>query len=205
MDREKATGEIPLSRTRQEVIKEAKRIEEATMFSAKGHFVAAEHWSRFHRNVGVPIAVLAALAAASSFSQFDASGVVAGFIALVVAGLSAFQTFMNPNEKASGHLNAGNNYDALQNRARIFWSIECWQTESDGMLTERLRDLSEHKDKLNRSCPQVPEWAYTKAREGIEAGETIYAVDSKPSGGEVQQVAGPVEDESTGSEPKGKS
>lgn len=165
------------------------------MFSAKGHFVAAEYWSTFHRNVGVPVAVLAALAAASSFSRFDTSGAVAGFIALVVAGLSALQTFMNPNEKAGGHLNAGNNYDALQNRARIFWSIDCWQAESDGILTERVRDLSQEKDKLNRSCPQIPEWAYAKARKGIEAGETAYAVDGKTGGDGSRQTAGTVEEE----------
>ena len=45
------------------------------------------------------------------------------------------------------------------------------------MLTSRLKDLSEQRDKLNRGSPQVPAWVYRIARKGIKEGEADYKVD----------------------------
>jgi hypothetical protein len=46
------------------------------------------------------------------------------------------------------------------------------------VLTEKLKYLSEQKDKLNQSYPQVPFWAYRTAKRGIESGEGDYVIDS---------------------------
>lgn len=66
-----ATGETPVSRTKQEIIKEAKRIEESTLYSAKGYFVAASLWSSFHLIVGRLMVVGTSAAAALAMSKFD--------------------------------------------------------------------------------------------------------------------------------------
>lgn len=87
-------------------------------------------------------------------------------------------TFLNPNEKAAKHKAAGNAYDALMNRVRIFWSIDCWRDQSDGLLTKELKDLSEQKNKLNQSAPEDFPFAYRIAKKGIEAGEGKYEVDA---------------------------
>lgn len=76
----------------------------------KGHFVTAEFWSGFHLWVGIPTAILAAVAATSAFASWE---IAAGVVSIVIAALSAVSTFLNPNEKAAAHLNAGNSYDAL--------------------------------------------------------------------------------------------
>lgn len=170
------TGEIPASRAKDEIVKEAKRIEEDTLYSSKGHFAASYFWSNFHLWMGVPTAVLAGIVAALALSG---EGLVGGAVAIVIAGLTAITTFINPNEKASAHLAAGNNFDALSNRARIFWTIDCWQEDSDRVLTEIVKDLSNQKAKLNMSSPQIPGWAYRKGRKGIEAGEAQHAVDKE--------------------------
>lgn len=94
-----------------------------------------------------------------------------------MAALSGVMTFLNPNEKSSSHMNAGNNYDSLMNKVRMFWSIDCWRDESEQVLTERLKYFSEQKDKLNQSCPQIPRWAYNIGKKGITSGEADYAVD----------------------------
>lgn len=175
-----ATGEVTPPKTVQEIVKEAKRLEEATLFSAKGHFAAAQFWSKFHLGIGIPNAVMAGLAGAFALSTFAASlwvRTIAGGLSIVAAGLAAIQTFLNPNEKAAIHLSAGNNYDALNSEARIFWTVECWSGLSEQVLTERLKDLAHQKEKLNRGCPQIPSWAYERARKGIEAGEGAYTVD----------------------------
>lgn len=172
-----STAELAVSRTKSEIIREAKRIEESLLFSSKGHFAAAHFWIRFHLWIGVPMVILSSVAGASALSQYDPKRVIAGAISIAVAAMSGVMTFLNPNEKASVHLNAGNNYDSLMNKIRIFWSIDCWRDESEQVLTERIKHFSEQKDKLNQSCPQPPRWAYYIAKRGIEQGEGQYLVD----------------------------
>jgi len=171
------TAERVLSKTKEEIIKEAKRIEESLLYSSKGHFAAANRWGKFHFIVGLPAVVLASVSGASAVAAFAWGKTVAAICSVIVTMLSALLTFLNPNERARAHLNAGNNYDALMNRARIFWSIDCWRDESEQVLTEKLKYLSEQKDRLNQSCPQIPRWAYRKAKKGIESGEGDYQVD----------------------------
>jgi hypothetical protein len=177
MDNQQTTAEVLVSKAKDEIIKEAKRIEEALLFSSKRHFVAADIWSRSHIFLGLPTVVLSAVAGASALAQFDRGHVIAGLLSIAVAVLTAVMTFLNPNAKASAHLNAGNGYDSLMNKVRIFWSVECWRDESEQVLTERLKYYSEQKDKLNQRAPQALWFAYRIAKRGIEAGEADYVVD----------------------------
>jgi hypothetical protein len=172
-----STAERSPSRTKQEIIKEAQRIEETVLYSSKGHLVSAVLWRRFHLAIGIPTVLLSGLAGAAALSSFDPNHLVAGSLSIVVAALSAVSTFLNPNEAVSAHRAAGSSYDSLMNRVRIFRSIDCWREESEQVLTERIKRFSEEKDDLNSKCPQIGPWAYRKAKKGILAGEAKYAVD----------------------------
>lgn len=176
MAEKSTTSEKVISQTKEEITKEAHRIEEATLFSAKEHFAAAHCWSACHLYLGLPTSILAAAAAAAAFLKTE-KNIWAGLISIVVAAISAVSTFLNPNARAAAHLKAGNNYDALHNKARIFRTIECWSGDSDAILTKKVKDLSEEKNKLNRESPQPPKWSYRIAKKGIEAGEADYKVD----------------------------
>ena len=88
------TGEISLSKTKAEIIKEAKRIEEAVLFSSKGQFAAAHFWTNFHLIIGVPVVLLAAIAGASALAKFDPDHLWAGILSIIVAALTAVQTFL---------------------------------------------------------------------------------------------------------------
>lgn len=181
MAKQPSTAERLASKTRDEVIKEAKRIEEALLFSSKGHFSASHSWGNFHLWIGIPMVLLSAIAGAAALSRFDPDHIIAGILSIIVAALSGVATFLNPNEKVSAHLNAGNSYDSLMSQVRIFWAIDCWKGESDQVLTERLKFLSDQKDELNKKCPQIPRWAYQRAKKGIEAGEAKFSVDVPPA------------------------
>jgi hypothetical protein len=171
------TAERQQSQTNEAVVKEAKRIGENCLYTSKGHFAAASFWSNFHLWFGIPIVVLAAIAGASALSRFDNSALVAGILSIIVTILSAVTTFLNPRERANSHFSAANQYDGLLTEVRIFWTIECWRGESETILTQRLKDLSEKRKTLNRECPQVPRFAYKQAKKGIKAGESSYEVD----------------------------
>jgi hypothetical protein len=177
MANQSTTAEVSVSKAKDEIIKEAQRIEEALLFSSKKHFDSAQYWSIFHMFLGLPTVVLSAVAGAEAFKQFDKQHVLAGYLSISVAVLSAIMTFLNPNERASKHSSVGNDYDSLMNKVRIFWSIDCWREESEQVLTKELKYFSEQKDKLNKSAPQPLWFTYLTARQGIESGQGKYAVD----------------------------
>lgn len=178
-----ATSERSVSRTHEEIGKEAARIEEAALLSSKAHFKASEIWGWFHITLGLPTVIIAGLAGAVAFARLDSTGLWAGYLSIAVVVLSSITTFLDPNKRASEHLLAGNKYDALLNKVRIFRTIECWEDHPDQVLSDRLKRHSEDKSILNQSCPQISFIAYHLAKCGIRRGEGEYAVDRQPGGG----------------------
>ena len=164
---------------KENMIREAKRIEEDSLYSAKGHFIAANFWANFHLWIGVPTAILAAISGASALSQFDNHNVIAGILAIIVTALVAVTTFLNPNEKANVHLNSGNRYNSLRNKARMFREIDFHILKSEKELNKYLKELARLRDELNQNSPRIPRWAYERAKKGIEKGEADYEIDRK--------------------------
>ena len=64
--------------------------------------------------------------------------VIAGILAIIVAAVTGIMTFLNPNEKAALHRNAGNDYTALRNNTRIFRNIDHSQNLPEHDLYTRL-------------------------------------------------------------------
>lgn len=173
------TQEKEISKTLDEIIKEADRIEECAQLTGKGHFVSSHYWKRLHYIIGVPLFIMASVLGTTAFSSLDVQGKWASILAVSVAVLSALMTFLNPNEKATNHLNAGNSYNALENDVRIFRTIECWKNEPIEILSERIKNFSKYKDQLNASSPQVPWFCYILAKIGIWMGEANFKIDEK--------------------------
>jgi len=172
--------EASMAESKEALIREAKRIEEDSLYSAKGHFVAARFWSNFHLWIGTPTAIMAALAGASALSRFDNHNLIAGVLAIIVTALIALTTFLNPNEKANSHRQSGNKYNTLRNAARIFYEIECPGKPHDELL-RRLTELAKQRDELNQNSPEIPGYAYRAAKKGIEEGQAAYKVDDRGS------------------------
>jgi len=177
MNKQITTQEEIVSKTKKAIIDESKRTEESCLYTAKGHFVAAQFWTNFHLWIGIPTVILAAITGITAFAKFDENNILAGILSIIVVVLTAVTTFLNPKEKANNYLVSGNNYDSLLTKTRIFWTIDCREENSEQVLTQKLKDLSEQRDKLNRESPQVPTWAYKKAKKGIEEGEADYRID----------------------------
>ncbi len=161
---------------KEKIIIEAKRIEEDCLYSAKGHFYAGQWWVNTNLWFGGLSASISAVAGASALSQFDYHNIVAGSLSIVVVGLTALLTFINPNERATVHQKAGNKYNALRNDTRIFYGIEVSGANDIGVVDD-LKKLNDRRNKLNIESSQIPKWAFEKARKGIEQGEAKYKVD----------------------------
>jgi hypothetical protein len=156
------------------LIKEAKRVEEDSIHSAKGHFEAAAAWDKWHLWIGGPTVVIATVAGLTALNN---KPIIGGVLALLAAASSAVFTFLNPKERAAVHLKAGNAYKALNNDARIFCQIECQQEASDPPLIDKLKSLNDRRNALNAESPQPPPFAFRRAKAGIDAGEASYAAD----------------------------
>lgn len=159
-----------------EITAECQRIEEDAEYSAKSHFDAAARWRRVHLWVGLPAAILAAIAGVSAFRDYADA---AGAISIIVAALASVSTFLNPGDKASTHHATGNSYLALRNQARVFRTIELVTIDSNERAVARLLDFTTRRDDLNANSPQPPRSAFERARKGIEEGEAKYKVDSR--------------------------
>jgi hypothetical protein len=165
--------ERTISKPKEEIILEAKRIYENCLYTSKSHFIEANFWKYLHLWVGIPSVILAGIAGTLAFAEYRH---LAGVLSIVIVVLTSIMTFLNPKDMANSHSTSGNNYDALMTKARIFWSIDCWQEDSDEILTNKLKSFSEERDRLNRECPQAFKWAYKKAKRGIEEGEAEYSI-----------------------------
>ena len=44
---------------------------------------------------------------------------------------------------------------------------------------QSIKDMNDQRNHLNQTSPQVPRWFFTKARKGVEKGESEYEVDKK--------------------------
>lgn len=168
-----------IDKLRSELSAEASRIEEDVLHSAKGHFCAGARWGNVHLWLGIPASVLAGLSGVSALSSFDNHTIIAGVLALFVGAITAIITFLNPQERAKVHHHAGTEFNSLRNQARIFRQIVMNGQDDDPTLTTKLVALDTRRNQLNENSPQIPGWAYHKAKKSIDRGEAQYQTDSE--------------------------
>jgi hypothetical protein len=153
---------------------EAQRIEEDAEHSFKGHYNAAARWSRYHLCLGLPSALIAAVAGAAAFKNQPE---IAGGLALLSTALTTVLTFLKPSERSELHKTAAGHYHALRNQARLFREIELANGTSNEEAKARLLDLAKACDDMNQSSPAISRCDYELAKKDIESGRTHYRVD----------------------------
>ncbi|SCK42609.1 hypothetical protein VAR608DRAFT_4085 [Variovorax sp. HW608] len=156
------------------LLKEARRIEEDAIHSAKRQFNACDFWGRLHYWLGVPATLLAAGASTAIAKSAPELAQVLGLLATLFVTLL---TFLKPNDRAVQHRGVGNQYLALRSDARMFCEIDSVENKDDTKKVEALRRLAQRRTELNEIAPPTSRRAFEKAREGISQGEARYRVD----------------------------
>ena len=155
---------------------EASRVEEDAEHSFKGHYNAAERWGRYHLCLGLPAALVAAVAGAAGFGDAPET---AGALALISTALTTVLTFLKPSERAEMHKSVAAQYQSLRNQARIFREVGL----ADGMAPEdakgRLFALVDARDQLNQRAPSIPRQDYELAKRDIDDGRARYRTDEE--------------------------
>lgn len=161
-----------------QIEKEASRIEEDAVYSSKSHFNAGTCWTRRHFILGVIATLASATAGITGLLDdlTDWKSYISSFSALLAAMLTALLTFVKPDEYAINHKNVGGFFLELKNQIRIFRNIEL-PTLDEQTSTERLKEFDTRRNELNQTSPIIPEYAFHKARNGIESGESIHIID----------------------------
>lgn len=157
---------------------EALRVEEDTEHSFKGHYNAAARWGHYHLWIGLPSALLAAVAGAAAFRDAPE---LAGGLALVSTALTTLLTFLKPSERSEMHRAAAGRYQALRNQARIFREIELLESASSEESKAGLLGLVKERDELNHGSPSIQRCDYEVAKRDIDSGRARYRADeAKP-------------------------
>ncbi len=162
------------------VSKELARIEESGKFSAQSQFEQAKYWRAVNLFLGVPGAVLAAVAGGTALVS-TTGRVAAGIIALVAAGLSAISTTLNAAQRTEQAQAAGNLYLALQADARIAREADL-PTQSFEEARAALSELRVRQDEINQSSALPARYAYWRAKKNIESGGQTYQIDNQLPG-----------------------
>lgn len=157
---------------------EASRIEEDTEHSFKGHYNAAARWASYHMWIGLPAALVAAVAGAAAFKGHPEW---AGALALLSTALTIVLTFLKPSERAEIHKAVAGQYLSLRNRARIFREISLLDARSPEEAKSRLLLLAEARDELNQRAPAIARCDYELAKQDVDSGRSRYRTDEANS------------------------
>jgi len=158
-----------------QMTKELLRIEEDCEHSAKRHFNASNRWENYHLLLGIPSAVIAAIAGASAFNNYP---ILAGVLAITSTALTTVLTFLKPSERSEKHQAIGNQYLSLRNKTRLFRELDLKnEEESKNMILE----LSATRDDLNSSALNTTRKDYELAKQDIDEGRAKYKVDKYDS------------------------
>lgn len=157
---------------------EAHCIEEDTEHSAKGHYNAADRWGWYHLAIGLPAAVLAAIAGGSAFADLPE---VAGSLAILSTAMTTVLTFLKPSEHAENHKAVAGQYLALRNQTRLFRELDLEATSDPDSVKKRLVELASTRDDLNQASPGISRKDYEKAKADIDQGYSQYRVDKEAS------------------------
>jgi hypothetical protein len=153
-----------------QLIREARRVEEDTLYSSIGHCATADRWRSVLLLIGVPAAILTGLAGLVIVGgPAEIKGIsvdlVFGLIAIVGAISTAVMTFLGPEKRSTAHQHAADRYNALKGRARRFYEIDLHRSFNNEELADRLEALAEERDELNQSSPLIPDRAFKKSEE----------------------------------------
>jgi hypothetical protein len=154
---------------------ELERIEDGAEYSSNSQFEQAKLWRGTNLVLGVPAAVLAAIAGATALAS-TAGRVTAGVLALCAAGLGAVMTTLNAARRAEQAHVAGNAYLGLRNDARRLRTIDMPGQAIDD-VRGALEELSGREMEINNGAPIPSRLAFWLGRRNIARGGTTYRVD----------------------------
>ncbi len=140
------------------------------LYSTKGHYAAAERWRNYYWVLSGITIILSAITTAATTYDWKTTGMIAGTLTFLVSGIN---TMLKPGQKQQQHFYAAGQYNQLKDEISayrlsklIFQSVDDFSNDYEKFI--------ERKSALNQESPQIPTFAYQKAKKGMAAGEAKY-------------------------------
>lgn len=154
--------------------KECQRIEEDATHSSKGHYNDSGIWLKIYYAIGLPMVVCSAV---SGFAFFTKNLEHAGYLSLVVTTLALLQIFIKADDKSIQHKNSADELNHLKNEVRRLRKIKT-EILSKEKLMEELDVLAGKYSQIIRISLPISNYAFRKAKKGIEEGQSKYLTDN---------------------------
>jgi hypothetical protein len=161
---------------KKDIIKEAKRVHEAAMWSSQSQFEQAKIWSKRNTFLGVPSSGLAAVAGIGGLADLFGN-VWTGALAITASFLTAILTTLNYSKKIDQAHSSANAYLSLQQDARIFVEVDS-KEGSVKTLREGLSELVARQQEINGTAHIPSPKARERAEKNIKDGRQSYEVDN---------------------------
>lgn len=160
---------------KKDIIKEAKRVQEAVMWSSQSQFEQAKIWSKRNTFLGVPSSGLAAVAGVGGLADLFGN-VWTGALAITASFLTAILTTLNYSKKIDQAHSSANAYLSLQQDARIFIEVDSKEGNVK-TLREGLSELVARQQEINGTAHIPSPKARERAEKNIKNGRQSYEVD----------------------------
>ena len=156
------------------VKQEAAEVEQECAIRTKDHFFACGRWDKIHLLLGIPTTLIAGITSVAAMSDIVTKfgydkDIVSGVLAIIVAGLTALTTFLNPSERATAHKTASTTYDTLRMKANLLKDIDLAVNyaaldEPTREIIRQLKEITNQFSTLGQSSPRVPRSIYNRNR-----------------------------------------
>ena len=137
-----------------------------------GNFLAATHFGRVGKRLGVPVviatsAVSSAIFATLGDSEYRGVQLGAGFLSLLATVLSSLQTFLGYGERAAAHKEAAVGYGELRTQVQLLLTNDLAAVAD---LDDRMESLRTRWNAQDAGAPTLPGWLLAAAEKAAAAG-----------------------------------
>jgi len=165
---------------RKEIADELRRLEEDATYASQSQFETSKFWRLWHWLLGIPAAVLAAVAGFTGLASVTGR-VPAAILALIAAVLGGLLTTVEPNKRVRQGQTAAVAYNEVRIGARQARLVDLPGAQLEDARGQ-LRELTEQKQQVDRVAEPPNTYAFWRARRNVEAGRLQHRVDALPSG-----------------------
>lgn len=159
----------------EEIINEARRLEEDILYSSKARFAMSNFWYYLHAIFGIIVIGGSILFGALSFANLNWP-ININTLSLMVIVISMLQVFFNPFEQSRTNKNLGDEYNKLKQEIRLFYNIEVHKNASDENIC-KIKKFAEEKSSIDYKSSPILGWFYNRAKKSIEKEEHKHEVD----------------------------
>jgi hypothetical protein len=157
-------AETPL---RERVLGWAEHVRRAALVAAERHYAAETPWFYSSYWIGLPTALLSAIAGVAAFRNFPQ---VAGYTAILVAALSALNAFLDPKARANQHHRAAKSFEALYHKAGFFHRVLAHRGQPEADDLALVAGMNDELSQLIGASPAIPGRAYERADRNLMRG-----------------------------------